>query len=267
MSNEPFVSIIMSEYNTDIKLLKNSIRSILHQSYNNFEFIIVDDCGKNNLNEIVKEFNDSRIVVLKNDVNLGLVASLNKALSYSKGKYIARMDTDDFSYENRLEKQVEFLENHSEIDVVAGNADYYDENGIWGESNFSGKVDRNDFLRGCPIMHPTVMMRSEVIKNNKGYLNYNRCEDYATWIKMFLNGKSFFNMNDKLIKYHLSELDFKKNNIKNNKGYLKLLRTLYRQLSPSFIQFHKMYIKSIISSILPYKYMYKRKLNSLKKRR
>ena len=67
MKNQPLISVIMSEYNTDVILLKQSIKSILEQTYENFEFIIIDDCGKNNIDAIIKEFNDDRIKIYKND--------------------------------------------------------------------------------------------------------------------------------------------------------------------------------------------------------
>ena len=101
MENNILVSIIMSEYNTDEMLLKESIRSMLEQTYKNFEFIIVDDKGRNNLKEIVKSFNDERIKVVENEKNEGLVYSLNRAIEEANGKYLVRMDTDDFSYNDR----------------------------------------------------------------------------------------------------------------------------------------------------------------------
>lgn len=135
MRNQPLISVIMSEYNTDVILLKQSIKSILEQTYKNFEFIIIDDCGKNNIDEIIKEFNDDRIKIYKNDKNRGLVYSLNRALNIAKGKYIARMDTDDYSYKHRLEDESDFLENNPEYDVIGGNVDYYDGSVIWGKTN------------------------------------------------------------------------------------------------------------------------------------
>ena len=114
-NKKPLVSVIMAEYNTNEKLLKESIESILNQTYKNFEFIIVDDCGTNNVKKITEEYNDKRIKVLKNKKNSGLVFSLNKAINMCEGKYIARMDTDDYSYPKRLEKQVTFIEKNKEF--------------------------------------------------------------------------------------------------------------------------------------------------------
>ncbi|EAJ7443814.1 glycosyltransferase family 2 protein, partial [Campylobacter jejuni] len=89
----------------------DAIESILNQTYSNFEFIIIDDCSTDNTYEIVKKYaeNDKRIIVLKNEKNQGIVYALNRGFSIAKGKYIARMDDDDISLPNRLEKQVEYM--------------------------------------------------------------------------------------------------------------------------------------------------------------
>lgn len=253
---KPLVSVIMSEYNTDQKLLINSINSILNQTYENIEFIIIDDCGKNDLKKILSNINDKRIVYYKNEKNSGLVYSLNKAISISKGKYIARMDTDDFSYPNRLEIEVEYLEKNPQIDLVSSRADYFDGKVIWGESKFSGNVRRKELLNGSPIIHPTVMFKKETLQKIGGYLNYNRCEDYATWIELFVNNFNLYVLDEKTIKYHLSIEDYKKRTLKTRKGFFKMLSEEYIKLNPSKTQLFKIRLKTFIAGILPWKLMY-----------
>ena len=92
MKDTPLISVIMSEYNTDEKLLLRSIESIIKQTYKNIELILIDDCGINNVKKIVSKINDPRIKVYKNKKNSGLVYSLNKAIKKANGEYIARMD-------------------------------------------------------------------------------------------------------------------------------------------------------------------------------
>ncbi len=255
----PLVSIIMSEYNTDANLLLDSINSIINQTYKNFELIIVDDCSKNNVKEIVDNLNDERITIIKNSTNLGLSRSLNKAAKEAKGKYIARMDTDDISYPNRIKIEVDYLEKHEEIKVVGSNVEFYDGNKIWGSSNIKGLVDREQILKSSPFFHPTVMMRKEVFKKYGPYPNYDRCEDYALWIKIFCANQQMYNLEDKLVRYHLSLSDYKKRSFSKRKGIFKMIKNHYtKYLKPNKNELLRIYLKNIISSVIPGKIMYLR---------
>lgn len=257
MEDNILVSVIMSEYNTDEKLLKEAIKSILEQTYKNFEFIIVDDNGRNNVQEIVKEFNDNRIKVLNNDKNRGLVYSLNKAISEASGKYLMRMDTDDYSYKDRMEKQVKFIEEHPEYAVVGGRADYYDGSRIFAESKFYGEVTKAILSKDTTITHPTVIMRKDIIEKVGGYQDYNRCEDYALWIELALNGYKMYVMNEKVLRYHLSLGDYSKRKLSTRKGYFKLLKEKYRKLNSSIVGYWLLVTKTFIAGIMPYKLMEK----------
>ena len=256
MITKPLVSVIMSEYNTNIDLLKESIRSILKQSYSNFEFIIIDDCGKNNMEDIIEDFNDDRIKVFKNIENSGLVFSLNKALSLAKGEFIARMDTDDYSYENRLLIQVQFLLNNPDIDLVGSNVDYYDGLNIWGHSKLSGPVTRKQILNSSPLNHPTIMAKRDVLINAGGYPNYNRCEDYALWIELFSKEYNMHNIQDSLLKYHLSEKDYKKRKLSTRQGFFELIDTQYLKLKPNRMQILKIKFKTFLAGAMPNKLIY-----------
>ena len=249
------ISVIMSEYNTDVELLEKSIQSILNQTYKNFELIIIDDCGKNDVKKIVKKFNDNRIIVSKNKKNSGLIYSLNKAISLSKGEYIARMDTDDWSLPDRFEKQIKFIEKNPQYDIVSGKAKIYNEDGVTGETKFSGPISRKRLLSGTPIIHPTVMMSKKMLNKIGGYKNYNRCEDYALWINAYYNGYKSYVLDDFLIKYHLSVSDYTKRRLKTRKGLFNLIKKEYWKLSPTIFDYCKIYIKNFVAGILPYKIM------------
>lgn len=114
-TNPPLVSVVMSVFN-DEYFLQDVLICIVNQTYKNLEIIIVDDCSTDNTSKILKEFlnKDKRVKVLKNKKNLGLTKSLNKAILNSSGKYIARHDADDYSFDSRIEKQVNFLEKHND---------------------------------------------------------------------------------------------------------------------------------------------------------
>lgn len=252
----PLVSVIMSEYNSDIVLLKESIRSIINQTYKNFELVLIDDGSENDLNSIVKEFNDKRIKLYKNEKNCGLVYSLNKALNKAKGVYIVRMDTDDYSYKDRLSKQVEFMEKNPQYTVVGGNVDYFDGNEIWGRTNFYGNITREKIMNGSPLIHPSIIAKKRELLKVGGYPDYNRCEDYALWIELFSKGYKLYNMSDIVLRYHLSINDYKKRILKTRRGFFKLLKNKYKQLNPSKGQIIKMYLKTFFAGICPHQLIY-----------
>lgn len=125
------ISIMMPVYNEKISWVKQSIESILNQSYKDFELIIVLDNPQNNeLKSMLEDFcsNHSKIKLLINDENLGIVDSLNKAITYSDGEYIARMDSDDIAFVDRIEKEINFLVNNN-LDMVTSTVLEIDETG------------------------------------------------------------------------------------------------------------------------------------------
>ncbi|MFQ5456478.1 MAG: glycosyltransferase family 2 protein [Nitrospirota bacterium] len=112
MIASPIVSLIMGVYNGE-RYLKEAIGSILNQSLRDFEFIIINDGSTDKTREILEGYNDERLTIIEQEENKGLTFSLNTAMDHVRGKYIARMDADDISLPERLEKQVKFLEDHS----------------------------------------------------------------------------------------------------------------------------------------------------------
>ena len=113
--NNPLVSVVLSVYNAE-KHIVEAIESILTQSYKNFEFIIIDDGSTDGSLEIIKSYDDERIILISRE-NKGLIASLNEGIEQAKGKYIARMDADDISLSSRFEEQVTFMEMHEEVGI------------------------------------------------------------------------------------------------------------------------------------------------------
>lgn len=208
------VSIIMGVYNGS-KYIRDSIESIINQTYKNWEFIICDDCSSDNTIEIIKEYmkNDSRIKLIKNDKNMGLAATLNKCLDECTGEYIARQDDDDISLPNRLEKQVKFLDKEHKYDLIGSKSNLIDKyNNIWGISN---KIVQNpnaiNLLNGPCFIHPTIMIRKCVIDKLNGYDEKAiRVEDYDLWFRFFAEGYRAFNMDEALINYRLDTHSYKK---------------------------------------------------------
>lgn len=125
MNIQPKVTVLMSEYNTKEEELRQSIESILNQTYKNFEFIIIDDFSEEKSMQIVKSYDDDRIKIYRNDKNIGLAESLNKGIKLSNTDFIIRMDTDDIALEDRIEKQVKFALEHPEYSIIAGKANCF----------------------------------------------------------------------------------------------------------------------------------------------
>lgn len=116
---KPLISVLMPVYNCS-KYIHSSTTSILNQTFSDIELIIIDDCSTDNTVDIIKTFNDKRIVLIVKQKNSGITNSLNYALDIAKGKYIARMDGDDISNIDRLEKQYEFMEGHPDVVLCGG---------------------------------------------------------------------------------------------------------------------------------------------------
>ena len=198
------VSVIMGVYNTSNRdMLQKSILSILNQTYKNFEFIICDDGSTDNTLDIVKEIvnGDNRVKIIKNDKNMGLAFTLNHCIDNANGIYIARMDADDESNLVRLEKQVDFLDNHPEYAVVASNWNLFDENGIWGKRRAPEVIEKKDFLFNSPIAHPTVMMRKNVLEKVNRYRVAKetiRAEDYDLFMRMYANNYKIYTIQEEL---------------------------------------------------------------------
>jgi len=175
----------MSVYNTKEKFLRDAIESILCQSFSDFEFIIVDDASTKNIEMIVRSYNDPRIIYLENEKNKGLAFTLNRCLSISRGKYIARMDADDISLPNRLEKQVKYME-ATNTDILSTQVRFI--GALKGETKGSWDCENikvNLLFENKPIIHPTVMIRKDFLdKNNLKYNEkYKKAQDYELWSK------------------------------------------------------------------------------------
>ena len=248
--SKPKISVIMSEYNTPPNYLRASIESILNQTFKDIEIVIVDDCGKNDLESIVKEYKDRRIRVIKNDKNIGLVESLNKAIAVSKADILARMDTDDIADENRLEEQYNFMISHEEYSVVGTLANEFSKNSTTGILGKPGEKTAKSLAYGDSIIHPSVMMRKKDIQSVGGYKNYKRAEDLSLWFELVMKGFRLFVIDRVLLNYRVNEEDYSKRKFKTRGGEIKA-RLHYYRLTKAPVLAYLVIVKSITSSILP----------------
>lgn len=204
MNSEPLVTVLMPVYN-GAKFLREAIESILNQTFTNFELLIINDGSNDSSEEIILSYEDSRIVYVKNEHNLKLIATLNKGLELAKGKYIARMDADDISVLSRLEKQVRFLEGNPAIGLLGSAFEI-----IGKEIKNSYPVADDDirltmlFLNS--FLHSSVLFRRELCLTNNLYFNkkYIHAEDYKLWTELMFKTK-VSNLDEVLVKYRVHD--------------------------------------------------------------
>jgi len=192
----------MSVYNGE-KYLNEAIDSILRQTFENFEFIIINDGSTDKSIELIKSYSDNRICLIDQQ-NTGLAIALNRATNVSKGKYIARMDADDISLPNRLELQFSFLEAHGECVAVGGNAIIIDEGGayIYPSAQKCEWEEIRKQLPSTPFFHSSTMFRKSSFDEVKGYPEIYRIEDAVFFNKLSQIGE-LRNLPNILIKYRL----------------------------------------------------------------
>lgn len=201
--NKPKVTVIMTVKN-GAKSLETTIKSILSQTFKDFEFIIVDDFSEDNTYEILQKYakEDTRIKIIKNDKWLGRCISRNKALEQAKGEYIAITDSDDISSPRRFAEEVVFLDMHKECYLVGSRAELRDEDGkqigiSWG-LGYDGEIT-NFLEEGNKLVHSSVMFR------NTGEFKYREkflyAQDYDFFLQMVLAEKSIFLLQEILLIY------------------------------------------------------------------
>ncbi|TAH33728.1 glycosyltransferase family 2 protein [Candidatus Saccharibacteria bacterium] len=193
--DKPKISVVMSAYNAQ-EYLEEAIESILNQTFNDFEFIIIDDGSTDNTSAIIENYarQDSRIRPVDYGENKGLITALNTGFKMAKGRYIARMDADDISLPDRFLKQYEYLEAHPDTVLLGTLSAYMDERsqvyGIWpvllsDEEIRTGIAIHNEFRHGA------VMIRRDVITKNKELYDIKAAhyEDYEYWPRLLRHGK------------------------------------------------------------------------------
>lgn len=204
MVKNPKVTILMPVYNGE-KYLREAIESILNQSFADFELLVINDGSTDSSVKIIEAYSDFRIRLVHNEKNLKLIATLNKGIDLARGEYIARMDCDDVSHPERLEKQVKFMDSHPEIGICSSWADYIDETGnVIGQlQNPTGDLLQKTFWRPSPIIHAACMAKSNLFRENKFDPEYCHAEDYELWLRLYEQTK-FFNIDEYLyrIRFH-----------------------------------------------------------------
>lgn len=196
------VSVLMPVFNNAATLLQ-AVQSIQNQTYTNWELIICDDGSSDGSKQLEEQIanQDKRILCIANDVNRGTNKALNRCLQIASGDYIARMDGDDDCDPTRFEKQVAFLNENSEYDIVSSAMVLFDEHGEWGLVSNPEKPSGKQIVCGTAIFHAPVMMRRECVEKVHGYSEKRRTtrvEDVDLWIRLYTEGCRAYNMQEPL---------------------------------------------------------------------
>lgn len=255
--SEKKVSVIMGVYNSDEKKLERAINSILNQTYKNIELIICNDSSTNGIDKYLNTLDDNRIILLSNQTNKGLAYSLNHCLENATGEYIARMDDDDISDITRIEKEVAFLRNNPDFDIVGTGIWLIDENKVWGADKMKEYPSKEDLLFGVVHVHPTIMVRKSAYDRVGGYRalkKTRRTEDYDLYMRMYASGSKGYNIQENLFYYTQSFETLSKRKFKHRidevlcryegfktlnlypKGYFYLLKPILSGLIPNSIK-------------------------------
>jgi len=208
MNISPEISVLMPVYNAE-RYVAKAIESILNQTFKNFEFIIINDGSTDSSLEIIQKYaqQDCRINLISR-ANKGIVNTLNEGVGIAKAPYIARMDSDDISWNERLFKQFNYLENHPDCAVIGTSTLLIDCDGS-PIASFPFKLNHNEIDleliqgHGGAIAHPTVMFRKNIFNVVEGYSSlFVYAEDFDLWLKMAEKG-NLANLPDVLLYYRL----------------------------------------------------------------
>jgi glycosyltransferase involved in cell wall biosynthesis len=208
LNDSILVTVLMPVYNGQ-SFLRAAIDSILNQTYTHIELLIINDGSLDDSEKIIQSYKDERIVYVKNDRNIGLIETLNKGLLFAKGKYIARMDADDISLPNRLEKQVCFLEENPAFGLLGTGYSIFGDK----EEEVHYPSEHEKLKIAClsynPFCHPSVMIRKAVLDefNLKFQKEYIHAEEYKLWTEI-LSVTKCHNLQEILLKYrfHSSQI-------------------------------------------------------------
>ena len=215
----PLVSVIMPNFNGD-KYIFDAITSILEQSFNDFELIIIDDGSTDRSVEIIKSFSDQRIILVRGEENLGIVRRLNEGADLAQGAYIARMDSDDIAHPERFQRQVEILET-SHVAFVGCNYSVIDAVGSRVRDVILPETSQQIYMafpRRCPFVHGSVMFKRNLFFKAGGY-QVSPVEDYHLWLRFAREHVEFYNIQEVLYSYrvHVNSL--------SSRSHLEMVRS------------------------------------------
>lgn len=222
------ISVLMGIYNC-AATLEQAVASVQAQTYTNWELILCDDGSSDNTYALAQTLaaKDARIILLRNEENLGLNQTLNNCLAAASGDYIARMDGDDECRPERFETQLAFLEEHPEFQIVSSAMTLFDENGDWGQISSPEYPQPEDTVGGTAFCHAAVMIKKSCMDAVGGYTvdrRMLRVEDVNLWIKLYAAGYRGYNLQKPLYRMRNDQ------NALNRRKYIYRVNSTYVRL-------------------------------------
>ena len=223
----PKISVLMPVYNAEA-FIAESIQSILDQTESDFELYIIDDCSTDNSLQIIERFQDPRIILHKKKRNSGYTESLNWGIDQAQGKYIARMDADDISLPHRFEKQVCFLEQYQQI-AICGTDAIVEGSNLKFNYPIEPKAIGAHLLLGSSLIHPSIMVRTEIFKEYKYDISREPAEDYDLFTRLVARGIQLANLEEPLLIYRVHTNQISK--VQNQKQIGSAQQSMLRMFS------------------------------------
>jgi glycosyltransferase involved in cell wall biosynthesis len=220
------VSILLPVYNSE-GYLKATIDSLLAQTLQSFELIVINDGSTDGSAEIIRSYKDSRIVYVENEGNRGLIYTLNRGIEMARGEYLARMDADDVCMPARLELQSRWLDEHPGTGLVACFIDFIDREGkpggVWelDRKTVSHKAIRSRMPGENCLAHPSVMGRTELFRKFRYNPEQKHIEDYDLWLRMLGEGCVVEKLPEALLLYRLHPQSVTHTKLKKTNFFLK----------------------------------------------
>lgn len=243
-STHPLVSVIIPCYNAE-RYVETAVRSIMEQTYTSLEILCCDDCSMDGMLPILQRLaaEDSRIKILRNETNLGVVDTLNKLVSEASGAYIARMDADDISLTDRIARQLAFMQQNPQIDFCGCNAFHINESGKRiGKTTLPESYDDVRFFLPyySTFYHPAIFARAEVLKQKPYDKDFLHAEDYELWCRLiFTKGMKGANLKERLLKYRINLQGVSKQNTEEQAENSARIFDRYGIIGKEFLDAHK----------------------------
>lgn len=255
METDIKISVLMSVYNPQNQhYLLQAVQSIVNQTFQEWEMILYDDGSDEPYVSVIREMSamDKRIRYIRGEKNMGLAYALNFCCGIAKGIYTARMDADDISKPDRLQRMYEFLESHCEFDWVGCNTELINEEGVWGVRVTPEIPDKKDFLYYSPYIHPSILFRKQALVENGGYKPMKRGEDYELFMRLHASGRRGYNLQDIFFQYREDINTYKHRKYRYQIEEVNIRKNGFRQLGILNIKSCLYVIKPLIVGLIPY---------------
>lgn len=256
MSNsDTRITVLMAIYNC-ASTLEEALDSLMTQTYQGFKVALCDDASTDNTYEVAKNYikkYPDKFILIRNENNLKLPATLNRCLEYADTEYVARMDGDDISKPERFQKEIEFLDSHPEYALVSCPMEYFDETGVFKTGKSTPEPTKKNFIKSTPHCHAPVMIRTKDLKSVGGYTVKKwtqRGQDVHLWAKMYSTGLKGYNLSEPLYAMRDDKAAFKRRKLKNAFYGIRRNASIYKMMK---IPYFYLILdgKSIIANVSP----------------